>query len=465
MPTKKTPTNKAPVKKVTSSSISTQASNKAILKVSKSSTPFLEEFYGTKSKSIATNSSKQEKLANLVDFKRIIKTYDVDSIRSSLVLYVTESIRWFDGLLALLSTLSNKHRVQISAAQKLTGNLLAAGEHDDQQVLIDRTEYLIKHLNLGMDVLQNDLLALKYEIVALNDTLYTAKSLDALCDLESSRRPDFSLIAEHSFAMVKRYLQQLDWFLEHQKAISSLVTLHNEWRADFHSFEHTTHAHFMEKCRHKKIPKQISEAWFTEWQHERLSIESHLLALMKAAIDDKVIPVESAIKAATLLKLNLCDKFHDFFSDGRIDLHIKFALQPGYELLERFEKDAELSRINAGFQKALEDLIFKIDSIEGRLFLTRWAKDWYDALIGDVIAYIERGALLERVAKATLEEFRAMKQRNLEAFLIDAKSYAEAREQKNSEFNELMYRMKQDLVALDFPKASKKKGNASVASI
>ncbi|MBV5329312.1 MAG: hypothetical protein JZU65_17105 [Chlorobium sp.] len=64
MPTKKPPTNKAPVNKVTSSSISTQTSNKAIPKVSKSSTPFLEEFYGIRVKINCYNSSKQENLAN-----------------------------------------------------------------------------------------------------------------------------------------------------------------------------------------------------------------------------------------------------------------------------------------------------------------------------------------------------------------------------------------------------------------
>lgn len=402
-------------------------------------------------------------LSNLVDFQKLYKTYNLEGTRQSFVQYVAESIRWFDGLLVLLATISSKHRSQISAAQKLTSDLLSSGEHDDQLVLINRTGYLVQHLNFGMDVLQTDLLALKHEVLSWNEALYAAKSLEALCELESRRRPDFSLVAEHSFAMVKRYLQRLDWFLENQKPVSLLIALHNEWRDDFHAFEHASYDHFMEKCRHKKIHKQVAETWFTEWQQERLVIEEHLLALMKAAIDDKVIPVELAIKAATVLKVNLCDKLNDFFDDWMMELHIKIDLKPGYELMERFEKDVELALINAGFQEALENLIFKIDSIEGRLFLTRWAKDWYDALIGDVLAYVEQGSLLELVAKTTLDGFRIIKQRNLEAFLVDAKSYAEARVQKDNEFNELMYRMKQDLIIKVVPKVSRKKGINPVA--
>jgi hypothetical protein len=385
------------------------------------------------------------KLADAFDLSKMMRGYNVESTRISLVNYITDSIRWFDGLLALLKSLTDKHRPQIVAIQNLVGDLSTYEEHPD---LNDRSEYLSLHLSFGIDILQKKLLCLKHEFIIWEDALYSANTLDALCKLESRKRPEFSLVVGHSFALIKRYMHHFDWLLEQQKPLTMLVKLHHDWCNDFHTFDHSTYSHFMKMCQKKKIPKLTAESIFSEWKKSRLLIEKHLFELVKATIDVKVIPIETALKAASILKVYLLDKLHDFYSGNRIDLHINRALQPGFEILERFEKDAELVRINAGFQIAFESLIFKTVTIEGRLFLARWAEEWCGNVISDVIASIERGTLQELVAKTILDEFMTMKQRNLEAFLIDAKSYAEAREQKNNEFNALMYRMLQDLSQL-----------------
>ena len=185
---------------------------------------------------------------------------------------------------------------------------------------------------------------------------------------------------------------------------------------------------------------------------ERLLLEEHLLPLMKSGIE-KVIPVEVVIQAVDVLKTAILDRLGRFFFDERIALHQKFAFEPGGVIQERFEKEAELTKINSEFQKKLEDLVFNVDASEGRLFLVRWAKDWYDSLIGDMLAFIEKDTLQEQIARDTLDEFRAMKRRNLEAFLMDTRSYAAARELIDKQWNSLVFRMRSDLV--------KKNGKAS----
>lgn len=49
------------------------------------------------------------------------------------------------------------------------------------------------------------------------------------------------------------------------------------------------------------------------------------------------------------------------------------------------------------------------------------------------------------VARETLDGFRAMKRHTLEAFLQDVKAYAVAREEKDKEWNSLLFRMRSDL--------------------
>jgi len=63
-----------------------------------------------------------------------------------------------------------------------------------------------------------------------------------------------------------------------------------------------------------------------------------------------------------------------------------------------------------------------------------------------MLAFIEKDTLQEQIARDTLDEFRAMKRRNLEAFLMDTRSYAEARELIDKQWNSLIFRMRSDLV-------------------
>lgn len=383
--------------------------------------------------------------ADGIDFNELIKEYDLASIRSSHVQYYAETIRWFDNLLTNLDAFIREHADLLSEAQTLTNRLIVAHYDDEYPVLTERAEYLARHLDFGVETLQSELIAFKSEAVAGRDILANARNLASLREIEKLERPDFYLVAEHTAGMVKRQLARVDWFREHKELAATLIDLHETWRDDFHLFEPTTRDHFMQKCRDESIADEQADGWFSEWRKERLLLEEHLLPLMKSGTE-KVIPVEVVIAAVDVLKTRIREPLEAFFSDERIADYQRSANKSGNEILERFEKEVKLTNINAGFQKALEDLVFKIDSGEGRLFLVRWAKDWYDSLISDMLAFIEKDTLQEQIALDTLDEFRAMKRRNLDAFLMDARSYAEARELIDKQWNSLVFRMRSDLV-------------------
>lgn len=422
-------------------------------------TKLYEKMYVTRPALIKQLAEINEKLAELpqpkqgfadgINFAELIKGYDLETIRGSLVRYHTELVRWFSELLASLDDFSREQAPLLAEAQTLIDSLRDTIDEDDGQdvgekILTERAKYLSQHLDFGLESLQAELVAFKNEAMISRDTLTSARTLTDLRQIEKLDRPDFYLVAEHSAELIKLRLQGVDWFREHKELATILIELHQEWRSDLNTFEHTTYTHFMEKCAGESIDSEKCEAWFAEWRRERLLAEEHLLPMMRAGIE-RVVPVEIVVETVKLLKSSIRDQLGNFFYDKRIALHQKFAFEPGGELQERFEKESALAAINSEFQKQLEELIFKIDGTEGRLFLVRWAKDWYDSLVGDVLAFIDKDEFHERIARETLDGFRAMKRHTLEAFLQDVKAYAVAREEKDKEWNSLLFRMRSEL--------------------
>jgi len=365
------------------------------------------------------------------------------------VRYHAELVRWFSELLANLDEFSREQAPLLAEAQTLIDNLLDAIACDDSQdevvkILAERAQYLSRHLDFGIESLQSELVAFKNKAITGRETLVSARSLGELRQIEKQDRPDFYLVAEHSAELIRQRLLGVDWFKEHKELARTLVELHEEWQDDLHNFEHTTRAHFMEKCAGESIDVKKAEDWFAEWRRERLLAEEHLLPLMRAGIE-RVVPVEIVIETVNLLKSAIREQLDIFFYNERIPLHQKLYFEPGGKLQERFVKESKLAEINNEFQKQLEELIFRIDGTEGRLFLVRWARDWYNSLVGDMLAFVEKDEFHERVARETLDGFRAMKRHTLEAFLQDMKAYAEAREEKYKEWNSLFFRMRSEL--------------------
>lgn len=434
-------------------------------------TKLYEKMYVTRPALIKQLAEINQKLAELpppqtgfadgIDFTELIKGYDLTSIRSSLVRYHAELVRWFSELLTSLDDFSREQAPLLAEAQTLIDSLRDTIDEDDGQdagekILTERAQYLSQHLDFGLESLQAELVAFKNEAMISRDTLTSARTLTDLRQIEKQERPDFYLVAEHSAELIKLRLQGVDWFREHKDLATILIELHQEWRSDLHTFEHTTCTHFMEKCAGESIDSEKGEAWFAEWRRERLLAEEHLLPMMRSGIE-RIVPVEIVVETVKLLKSSIRDQLGRFFYDELIPLHIELSLKSASELQIRFEKEIKLTAINSEFQKQLEELIFKIDGTEGRLFLVRWAKDWYDSLVGDVLAFIDKDEFHERIARETLDGFRAMKRHTLEAFLQDVKAYAVAREEKDKEWNSLLFRMRSELAkkADKFKKSTK----------
>jgi len=234
-------------------------------------TKLYEKMYITRPALIKQLAEINEKLAELpppkqgfadgIDFAELIKGYDLASIRSSLVRYHAELVRWFSELLTSLDDFSREQAPLLAEAQTLIDSLRDTIDEDDGQdaggkILTERAKYLSQHLDFGLESLQAELVAFKNEAMASRDTLTSARTLTELRQIEKLDRPDFYLVAEHSAELIKLRLQGVDWFREHKELATILIELHQEWRNDLHTFEHTTYTHFMEKCAAESIDSE-----------------------------------------------------------------------------------------------------------------------------------------------------------------------------------------------------------------
>jgi len=383
-------------------------------------------------------------LADSIDFADMINGYDPDSIGESPVRYNIEMVRWFSELLVNLDEFCREQAMLLADARSLTNRLRKNHVDNDDTIFTERGVYLAKHLDFGMESLQEALVSFKQEATANSDALMSARTLTELREFEKLELPDFNLVAAHSIELVKKRLQAIEWFQKNKILSDTIVSLHHEWRNDLHNFEYTTRTHFRDKCTKMSIETEKAEEWFAEWRRERILAEEHLLPLLTAGFE-RVIPIEIVIDAISLLKTSVRDQLGRFFYDERINLHIEKVTDNLSDLEEHVNANVRLTTINSNFQKQLEELIFKVQDTEGRLFLVRWAKNWYDSLVGDILTYIEKDELCEQIARETLDGFRDIKRHTMEAFLLDVKSYADARAEKDKEWKLLLFKMKNEL--------------------
>lgn len=379
-----------------------------------------------------------------VDFERMIGEYDFHGIARSPIQYYDDAVRWYGALLADLDEFSLAHSELLFEAMTLKTRIASNRDAKVIEVLGSRTDYLVNRLDFGLEELQSSLIVFKEEAEQRRGDLARARSLSELRAVEKVERPDFFLLAEQSAELVKAQLDRVEWFQENKEAVTGFVVLHEEWVRRHHEFEHTTFEHFLEQCQEQAVDREVGEAWCAEWAKERRVAEERLLPLLKASLEG-VISTDVAMDVAHKMEGRVHEQFGRLCIEQRIPIFQSFAGEPGGELLERLKIETELAKIDADFQKALEESIFSIPDTAGRLFLVRWAEGWFDSVVGRVIAFIEQGSIGEEVAKETLEEFRELKKKNLEAFLLDAKLYAGAREKIATEYNSLIFRLKTGL--------------------
>ena len=138
------------------------------------------------------------------------------------------------------------------------------------------------------------------------------------------------------------------------------------------------------------------------------------------------------------------DAVDKFYLHERKNIYQKFAFQAGGDLQEKFETESELYKLAEKLQRDLQEIIFKRDKTEERIFLLRWAEPLLNLPIDEISNFI-RDRELDAISEEVLTQFAELRRQNFTAYIADSKSYSEAVQKRENEFNKLIFRMRKDL--------------------
>ena len=197
------------------------------------------------------------------------------------------------------------------------------------------------------------------------------------------------------------------------------------------------------ECNDDAISDKLSHQWFEDWKKEREIIETKLMPLIEAGLNEMV---SFEILNQVVEKLgNYKEDLKDFYMDFRIGNYIKFEDKDDDGFSDIIGSEKEMGNVSEKFHLDLEELIFLPEKTEARLFIARWSQGWFDIRIGELITISEKDTWAEKIAKETLEEFRDLKKSNFEAMIQDKEAYVEAREKKYTKMRSLMRKMSKEL--------------------
>ncbi len=388
-------------------------------------------------------AEEKENTNRSFDFKKAIKDYDLDLINNSLESYSHSTILWLDNIIVKIELLKKNDKELVSNSLKTNKLVAEIAENYENEKLNKRHNYLCEWLDFGFDTLSQKILKYKDEAVELKENLEDSDDLETLAKIEKQDYPSFVLVAEHTAKLFNKQMKKIDWFGENQKEVDLLIDLHEDWCKDYFLFHSTEREDFFKKCKDDIISEKVSHQWFKDWTKERELIESKLLQLIKGGLSKKA-SFESLSKVVEKLD-NYKDELKDFYMDFRIANYIKNIDKDRDGFFDLIGAEKEMSNVSEQFHSNLEDLIFLPETIEERLFIARWSKDWFDSRIGEIISVTEKGAISEEIAKETVAEFRELQKTNFEAMIQDKESYAEERERKYAKIQSLMRRMSLEL--------------------
>ena len=246
-----------------------------------------------------------------------------------------------------------------------------------------RTQYLLQQLDLSIENISSRIMMFRKEIESLEENLLDATNLEMLAHFDSKPLPSFILITDKFSFEVEKKLNQIIYFRDNTEAIKKLIGIHNFWIQSSKEFSEIKISEFEKKCKKNSIDNSNSKEWIQNWGYERLKIEEHIQPLLTGVLNN-IISIDLAESLSERLHLYFVEGLSKYYVDNCIPIYQKYAFDKNAGvLMEKFEKELEIKKILDSFQKSLEEIVFEQDSIEVRLFILRWAEDWYESQISE----------------------------------------------------------------------------------
>ena len=397
-------------------------------------------------------------LSSEFDYTALLAKYDLKAIDASLIKYYQAVQQWCIELMEKLAyyeeqkaeTIKDFNLISLKLSKKYEANPnLTEAENT---LLRDRQSFFQKNFSLGMTSIKTKLLAVKKQADALEykiDEINEGEnSLRELAELEQEKRVGFAFLAENTAQIIKNALLKIEYFEVNHSFVKNAINIWENWTEGYRVFKTTYKEDMKHDCEDDGIEEEIWSAWYQDWQQLRYAIELKVQPVIERGLRGNM-PTNSEVKTSVPEQLiQILDEYKTqidkFYKEDRKGIYQKFAFQAGGNLQEKFETESSLYQYVAMFQAALQEIIFNCKNAEDRVWILNWANSLLDIPIDEVLNFVANNDL-QKISHTILDEFMALKQKNYDIYLADAKAYSEEKARREKAYNSLIFKMRKDL--------------------
>ena len=397
-------------------------------------------------------------LSSDFNYAALLAKYDIKAIDASLIKYYQAVQQWCRELMEKVAYYEeqkagvikdfNLISLKLSKKYEANPNLTEA----ENSLLCDRQRFFQKNFSLGMSSVKTKLLAVKKQADALEyriDEIDEGEnSLRELAELEQEKRVSFAFLAENTAKIIKNALRKIEYFEANHTFVMNAINIWENWTEGYRVFKTTYKEDMKNDCEDDGIEEEIWSAWYQDWQQLRYAIELKMQPVIERGLHDSM-PTNKEVKTSVPEQLiHILDDYKKqidkFYKEERKGIYQKFAFQAGGDLQEKFETESSLYKFVAMLQSELQDIIFNCKNAEDRVWILNWANSLLDIQIDEVLKFVANNDL-QKISRTILDEFAALKQKNYDIYLADAKAYSEEKARREKAYNSLIFKMRKDL--------------------
>ena len=397
-------------------------------------------------------------LSSDFDYTALLANYDIKAIDASLIKYyqavqqwcreLIEKVDYYEEQKASVIKDFNLISLKLSRKYEANSNLTEA----ENTLLCDRQRFFQKNFSLGMNSVKTKILAVKKQADALEyriDEIDEGEnSLRELAELEQEKRASFTFLAENTAKIIKNALRKIEYFEANHTFVMNAINIWENWTEGYRVFKTTYKEDMKNDCEDDGIEEEIWSAWYQDWQQLRYAIELKMQPVIERGLHGSM-PTNKEVKTSVPEQLiHILDDYKKqidkFYKEERKGIYQKFAFQAGGDLQEKFETESSLYKFVAMLQSELQDIIFNCKNAEDRVWILNWANSLLDIQIDEVLKFIANNDL-QKISHTILAEFAALKQKNYDIYLADAKAYSEEKARREKAYNSLIFKMRKDL--------------------
>lgn len=397
-------------------------------------------------------------LSSDFDYTALLAKYDIKAIDASLIKYYQAVQQWCRELMEKVDYYEEQKASVIKDFNLISLKLSKKYEADtnlteaENILLCDRQRFFQKNFSLGMNSVKTKLLAVKKQADALEyriDEIDEGEnSLRELAELELEKRASFAFLAENTAKIIKNALRKIEYFEANHTFVMNAINIWENWTEGYRVFKTTYKEDMKHDCEDDGIEEEIWSAWYQDWQQLRYAIELKMQPVIERGLRGSM-PTNKEVKTSVPEQLiHILDDYKKqidkFYKEERKGIYQKFAFQAGGNLQDKFETESSLYKFVAMLQSELQDIIFNCKNAEDRVWILNWANSLLDIQIDEVLKFVANNDL-QKISHTILDEFAALKQKNYDIYLADAKAYSEEKARREKAYNSLIFKMRKDL--------------------